>query len=183
MRLINGAQLPNQGLTVASQNPVYIRGDYNTKDTDGNTRTDTTPVAKQIPAGVLADAVTVLSNNWVTNNSDTKGDQITSKRVATDTTVNAAFATGPSKESVSGQGNGQLENLIRFLEDWSGGKYLHYKGSLVALWHSQQATGPWNGTYYSPPRRDWAYDTLFDTSPPPGTPSGVLTQRGPWSRQ
>ncbi len=184
VRLVNGAKLPNQGLTVVSQNPVYVQGDYNTKDTNGNTRTDNTPVANQIPASILADAITVLSNNWGPNSSDTKGaDTTTSHRPATDTTVNAAFATGPSVESTSGAGNGQLENLIRFLEDWSGGKYLHYKGSLVALWHSQQAIGAWSGGYYSPPRRDWAYDTLFNTTPPPGTPSGVLTQKGSWWRQ
>jgi Tfp pilus assembly protein PilX len=183
VRLVNGSKLPNQGLTVVSQNPVYVQGDYNTKDTNGNLRTDSTPVANQIPAAILADAITVLSNNWGPNNSDTKGANATSTRPASDTTVNAAFATGPSAESTSGTGNGQLENLIRFLEDWSGGKSLHYKGSLVALWHSQQVTGAWNGTYYSPPRRDWAYDTLFNTTPPPGTPSGVITQKGAWWRQ
>src|SRR6266700_727348 len=106
VRLVNGSQLPSQGLTVVSENPMYIQGDYNT-------------VAK-VPAAVLADAITVLSNNWAPNNSDAKGDLATITRQATATTVNAAFALGPSVESVMGQGNGQLENDIRFLEDWNG---------------------------------------------------------------
>jgi hypothetical protein len=174
IRLINGSQLPSQGLTVVSENPMYIRGDYNT-------------VAK-VPAAVLADAITVLSNNWAPNNSDTKGNLDTNMRQATATTVNAAFALGPSAESVMGTGNGQLENDIRFLEDWSGNAFT-YRGSIIDLWHSQQAVGQWQccgsgGTlYYTPPTRIWSYDTLFNTNPPPGTPQGTLILRGAWSQQ
>jgi hypothetical protein len=174
VRLVNGSQLPSQGLTVVSENPVYIRGDYNT-------------VAK-VPAAVLADAITVLSNNWAANGSDTKGALGTSTRPATATTVNAALALGPSVESSLNNGNGQLENDIRFLEDWNG-QNLTYRGSIVDLWHSQQATGLWRccgtgGTnYYTPPTRIWSYDTLFNTNPPPGTPQGVLILRGPWAQK
>ena len=174
VRLVNGSQLPAQGLTVVSENPVYVRGDYNT-------------VAK-VPAAVLADSITVLSNNWSPNNSDTKGALGTNTRPATATTVNAAFALGPSAESALNNGNGQLENDIRFLEDWNGQAFT-YRGSIVDLWHSQQAVGNWRccgtgGTnYYTPPTRIWSYDTLFNTSPPPGTPQGVLILRGPWAQK
>jgi hypothetical protein len=177
VRLTNGSQLPNTGLTVVSENPVYIQGDYNT-------------VNKQ-PAAVLADAITVLSNNWgpSNNNSDTKGDQVTSNRPATSTTVNAAFALGPSAESVAGLGNGQLESVIRFLEDWSGDTFT-YSGSLISLWHSQRVTGVWRccgdgGTpvnYYNAPNRVWGYDALFSATPPPGTPMGIIMRRGQWTQ-
>src|SRR5262249_60515768 len=128
VRLVNGSQLPSQGLTVVSEHPVHIQGDYNT-------------VAKA-PAAVLADAVTVLSNNWAPNGRDAQGDLATSTRPATPTTVNAALALGPSVESVMNQGNGQLENDIRFLEDWNGNTF-SYNGSIIDLWHSQQAVGTW----------------------------------------
>ncbi len=104
--------------------------------------------------------------------------------------MNAAFATGPSNESVPGKENGQLNNLIRFLEDWKkadGKKTLNDNGSLVALWHSQNATADFECCgddppyYYHPPVRNWAYDTLFDTNPPPGTPMGIVIIRGQWS--
>jgi hypothetical protein len=127
----------------------------------------------------------VLSNNWQPNNSDSKGDLGTNTRLATATTVNAALASGPSAESAINAGNGQLENDIRFLEDWNGQNFT-YSGSIVNLWHSQQATGAWRccgtgGTnYYTAPTLIWSYDTLFNASPPPGTPQGVLIQRGPW---
>ncbi|MEE9181887.1 MAG: hypothetical protein V3U33_04900 [candidate division NC10 bacterium] len=32
-----------------------------------------------------------------------------------------------------------------------------------------------------PPIRNWGYDTLFDTNPPPGTPMGIAITRGQWS--
>ncbi|HTY79366.1 MAG TPA: hypothetical protein VMI34_16185 [Candidatus Bathyarchaeia archaeon] len=174
VRLVNGSQLPSQGLTVVSQNPAYIQGDYNT--------------VNKVPAAVLADAVTVLSNRWGSNGSDAKGALTTDTRPASPTTVNAAFALGPSGESSMNQGNGQLENDIRFLEDWSAQTFT-YQGSIVDLWHSQQATGQWQccgttaGQYYTAPTRVWSYDTMFNTTPPPGTPQGVLLLRGPWTQQ
>ena len=179
VRLVNGSTLPTGGLSVVSENPIYIQGDYNTVD-------------KQ-PAAVLGDAVTVLSNNWGPNNSDTKGDLNFDERKATETTVNAAFMTGPSAESVpeggSGTANGQFENVIRFLEDWKEPPVnMNYNGSIVALWHSQQATGPWyydaDDGFYFPPLRNWAYDPIFDTQLPPGAPKGVLSvTKGGWSQQ
>jgi hypothetical protein len=169
VRLTNGIELPSGGLNVVSENPIYIHGDYNM-------------VAKK-PAAVMGDAVTILSSNW----DDAKGGLPTSDRTVNDTTVNAALALGPSAESTVGQGNGQLENAIRFLEDWSG-KTFTYRGSIIGLWHSQQATEPWRccgnggGNYYNAPNRDWGYDTLFDTVQPPGTPKGVLgLSRVAWS--
>jgi type IV pilus assembly protein PilX len=169
IRLVNGGELPKQGLTVVSDTPVYIRGDYNT--------------VNKVSAAVLADAVTVLSNAWDKGGYDkNKGDPTT--RPASTTTVNAAFATGPSHESEPGKENGQLNNLIRFLEDWKGVDF-NYKGSLVALWHSLVATEWFRikdpDPYFKPPNRIWSYETLFDTNPPPGTPMGTIVTRGQWS--
>ena len=171
VRLVNGSELPSQGLTVVSENPVYIQGDYNT--------------VNKVPAAVLGDAITVLSNNWEPKDYDSKGDIATSSRQAAETTVNAAFAMGPHAEAAPGAGNGEFNNLIRFLEDWKNVNF-NYKGSVVALWHSQQATAPWRccgddgDNYYRPPIRNWGYDTLFDTNPPPGTPMGIIQTRGQW---
>lgn len=174
VRLVNGSKLPSQGLTVVSEKPVYIQGDYNT--------------VNKVPAAVLGDAITVLSNNWGPNNSDSnaKAKGKISDRPAANTTVNAAFMLGPAVESVVGTGNGQLENVIRMLEDW-GGKTFNYSGSIVSLWHSQHAQGQWGccGSspwhFYKPPNRNWGFDTMFLTNPPPGTPMVVEIIRGRWS--
>jgi hypothetical protein len=177
VRLVNGAEVPNAGggFTVVSENPVYVQGNYNTTN--------------KVPAAVLGDAITVLSNNWTANGSDLLGDQVTSARPASPTTINAAFALGHNTESIMGQGNGQLENLIRFLENWTGQDFT-YSGSLVSLWHSQQATANWrccgdSGTYYyyNPPNRIWGYDTLFNTSQPPGAPAGVIMVKTSWAKR
>ncbi|HSC70550.1 MAG TPA: PilX N-terminal domain-containing pilus assembly protein, partial [Candidatus Methylomirabilis sp.] len=49
VRLVNGSEVTAGGLTVATDNPMYIQGDYNT-------------INKQ-PSAVLVDAITILSNN------------------------------------------------------------------------------------------------------------------------
>ena len=58
----------------------------------------------------------------------------------------------------------------------------------IALWHGQQAIGSWRccgnsgDNYYRPPNRNWAYDPLFNTTIPPGTPVGILVMRGRWAQ-
>ena len=175
VRLVNGSQLPSQGLTLVSQNPVYVQGNYNT--------------VNKVPASIMGDAITVQSQAWADSNLladpskhyDALGDAAKGARPAATTTVNAAFALGPAVESTMGEGNGQLENVIRFLEDWTSQTF-HYNGSIISLWHSTQATGQWNSTYYTPPSRDWNYDLMFNDTPPPGTPQGIIIIRGRWSQ-
>jgi len=175
VKLINGNMLPSGGLTIVSDNPVYIKGDYNTNS--------------KKPAAVMADAVTVLSNSWV----DSNGVNGLNSRNATETTVNAALAIGPNKESVvgseaGGASNGGAHNVIRFLENWSDINF-NFAGSLVALWHSQRSQGDYKAgsgcaadscAYYNPPNRNWSYDTSFNTSQPPGTPYAVIMIRRQW---
>jgi Tfp pilus assembly protein PilX len=167
VRLTDGGTL-GRDLTIVSENPVYVLGDYNKTD--------------KRAAAILADAVTILSNKWASDDYDGESDQNKNKRKAGDTEVNAAIAAGPAYESAPGMGNGEMNNLLRFLEDWDG-KTLKYRGSLVSLWHSTRATGLWNGNYYTPPNRDWAYDTLFDTTQPPGMLSGIQIAKGPWVKK
>ncbi|MCI0484770.1 MAG: PilX N-terminal domain-containing pilus assembly protein [candidate division NC10 bacterium] len=179
IRLKNGSELPKQGLTIASENPIYIMGDYNTKN--------------KVPAAIMGDAIYVLSNNWEKKNYDKKGNEDYTKRPAADTTVNAAVMLGPHAEAIlndDNSTNGYFENIFRLLEDWrQGAPYptsstnFTYSGSIVSLWHSMKAKAPFdNGTTYrTPPNRWWSYDTMFDTQLPPGTPMGIIYMRGQWS--
>jgi hypothetical protein len=165
LRLVNGATLSNGGLTVASENPVYVKGNYNT-------------VAKK-PSGVVSDAFNILSTAW----NDANSALGMGNRVAANTTVNTAIITG-NKETTSGNYNGGFENIHRFLEDWSGGKTLTYKGSVVALYNSQIATGNWNtANVYKPPTRVWSFDTDFDDPnySIPGFPSVYDIVKSDWS--
>ena len=164
VRLVNGAELPAP-ITLASPNPVYTLGDYNS--------------INKKPASILTDALSILSNSW----DDANSDRNLSSRIASNTTINVAFLTG---NTVTGEGgaayNGGLENLPRFLEKWSG-KTLTIRGSFVDLWQSRQATGAWGyGKYYKAPIRDWGFDPDFldPTKLPPGTPQVNVAQRTSW---
>ena len=179
IRLKNGSELPKTGLTVASENPIYVMGDLNTKN--------------KVPAAIMGYAVYILSNNWEKNGYDGKGKDDYKERPAADTTVNAAVMLGPHAEAGLNDDkstNGYFENIFRLLEDWRQGApfptsstNFTYKGSIVSLWHSMKATAPFdNGTTYrTPPNRWWSYDTTFDTQLPPGTPMGIIYMRGQWS--
>jgi hypothetical protein len=124
----------------------------------------------------MADAITYLSGSW----NDAKSTASKSDRIANATTVNASYLTG-NTESTSSNYNGGFENLPRFLEVWTGTKFT-WSGSAVNLWNSVQANGNWSGTYYSPPIRDWRYDTDLDSpaNHPPETPTVRVFQRIGW---
>lgn len=153
VRLTNGSSIPSTGLTVASNNPVYVMGDYNTA---GHA------------AAILGDAITVLSNSWNDANSGTSN---LNDRTASSTTIRAGFMAGNVEQAAgSSYYSGGAENYMRMLENWSG-KTLTYSGSLVCLWQSNQATGRWTygSPYYTAPTRNWSYG-MDPTNLPPGTP-------------
>ena len=168
VRLINGQTLLPNGFTVASPNPVYIKGHYNAPP--GTLGTANTSQTK--PAAVIADAITILSSAFTDGNSMVK---------AVNTTVNAAFLAG-IVETVPGVYSGGVENFPRFLEDWSGITFT-YNGSMVVMYDSRQAIGQW-GTGYVPPTRKWAFDQNFRevTKLPPGTPMMRVLVRGAWAK-
>ncbi|MCP4582784.1 MAG: hypothetical protein GY839_14335 [candidate division Zixibacteria bacterium] len=166
VRLKNGQKLAD-GLTVATDNPLYTLGDYNT--------------VNKKPAALIADAVTILSNNW----DDANSGLGLGSRTASPTQMNASYMTGNTLTIPDGHGyNGGLENLPRFLENWSG-KDFTWRGSAVDLWYSRQANSDWGGGYYNAPNRDWAFDPdLLDIDKlPPGTPLVNIVQRMNWSQK
>ncbi len=180
VRVSNGQTLPNDGLTVATQLPIYVKGPFNAPDpTVGSTNTANTK-----PASLVGDAITVLSSTWSdSNNSSTS----LGSRNAASTTVNAAFLAG-IVESTSSSGtkyySGGVENFPRFLEDWSGDS-LTYNGSMVVMFDSKYAKKFWiaPGTYYNPPTRRWAFDVNFlnQAKLPPGTPQVRKLIRSQWN--
>jgi hypothetical protein len=186
------------GFTVASENPVYVLGNYNSNCTaaggpgctPGNPNYDVTwnPPPQVEPvhaaAGVLADAVTMLSNNW-SDLASLGSPSNDAGRVAATTYYRAAVSGGKNISflvnvccagwAVGDWGtDGGLHNFLRQLEAW-GGQTLNYKGSMASLYYSTYSTGTdknGGGTVYDPPARNYIFDPLF-TQPqnlPPGTP-------------
>jgi hypothetical protein len=174
VRLINGDTLPSRGLTIATPNPAYVKGDFNAPLVDRGT-TNTT---RTKPASIIADAVTVLSSSWTDANSALS----ISSRNAINTTVNAAFLAGITQSNGLFYSGG-VENLPRFLENWSAAT-MTYNGSMVVMFPSVYAKGAWGSSdVYSPPNRQWAFDRNFldATKLPPGTPMVLTTIRSKWA--
>jgi len=154
---LNDAEDLGFPMTIASENPVYTVGDINTID-------------KQ-PMAIMADALTVLSDNW-SDDPALAANLDKTVRAANSVEANLCYITGNRETGAGGSAyNGGLENLPRFLEDW-GGVDFKFRGSIVNLWYSQMATGDWSGSYYTPPNRDWAFDPDLNdpANMPPGTP-------------
>ncbi len=149
VELHNASQLAGP-LTVVTDGPAYLNGDYNT--------------ISPVPAAVICDAINLLSNSWVNDH--------TIYTIATDTTYNVAIATGDTPLTSSTY-NGGLENLPRFHEDWlTGSAVCRVFGSICVLWYSRYADAPFTYTRRAPPVRDYRYNPDFDdpTNLPPFTP-------------
>jgi hypothetical protein len=156
-----------KGLTVVSDQPAYLMGNYNS--------------IGKIPAAVMADAINELSSSW----NDANSAAGIGSRIAGDTTYNAAFLSGTDTtgnvEGTGGQGgayNGGLENYPRFHENWTGRNNI-YRGSLVSLNNSLKTNGRWGSQSYNPPNRDWNFDSSFNNpvNLPPLTPRFVYLRQ------
>lgn len=168
-----------RGLTIVAENPVYVQGNYNT----GTAGTFGTAQTDHRPSAIIADAVTLLSNNWndlrsftYTNAGTQNGSQNITKRKASETWYRMAVVSGkgrpfphPSWETAdeSFGSDGGVHNFLRFLEDWlSPSVTVHYRGSIVSFYTHRQAVGTFkydgaNGNTYGAPVRDFAFDTEF----------------------
>lgn len=192
VRMIDGLQLPSSaGFTVASQFPMYVKGNYNVQTPAGscaNQNGTTNALAYTYPAALMADSITVLSGSW---NDGTTSIQTGGGPSAATTTVNAAMLEGivqtdPTKTGnlgMNGDYSGGVENFLRLLENWSGSS-LYYNGSIVVLFYSQYATNAWRqtGHYYTAATRHWAFDLNYQQAAklPPLTPQIKAMIRGNW---
>jgi hypothetical protein len=203
VRVYNGATLgssnagdpPIKGLTVASDQAMYIRGDYNSNN--------------KKPAAILADSINVLSNSSPLNDSytcnstgydanynasdctstaTTTNTTTLANRPASSTTINAAFLAGVDI-TVGTQDSGGLNNYPRLHENWSNGSTLTYRGSMVSLGQARRVNGKfgavgdtWN--IYFAPNRNWDFDTDFKNAAnlPPLSPRFVYLRQERFSR-
>lgn len=215
------------GVTIASDQAVYIQGNYNFMGTGAT--------AQKYPAAIMGDTINVLSQSWevpsgpqtnmgTTFQNDRKtmgnlntGGQGNRDILTTDnflvitpniaglaytipltlacpiggcgafntTTalgINAAFLARVDNTAV-GNYNGGLENYPRFHEDW-GGFTLNYRGSYVSLGTPRYSSGTWSTQSYSPPDRQWDYDSQFNDPRwlPPLTPMVNMVQQRVYTR-
>ena len=177
LKIVNGGlgNLPN-GLTIASENPVYVQGNY-------NAQADNTLADPHVPAAIIADAVTLLSNGWNDIRSFVNPAN-PGNRPATTTGYRVAIVAGNSLPFPRPTGwasaedfgtDGGAHNFLRLLEGWNNGSTLNYRGSIVSLFTSRQAVGSYKccNNVFSAPTRGFNFDTDFLTPTllPPGTPA------------
>src|SRR5213080_106147 len=186
VRLFNGENLQisgaagklssTMGITVSSENMVYIWGSYNTTGINAAPPSGTAAlnvpsatyryVGNQVPAAIVADAFSPMSKTWLDSLRAMFPDTITSRladfnlpNVGAETSVRTAIIAGNNLSALAGtpdQGNGfesrlngGMINFPRFVEDWySVQRRWNYVGSFIPLYHSTQAVGPWS--YVSP---------------------------------
>ncbi len=166
------------GLTIATENPAYLQGDFNANSA-GNGFND-----PSVAAAVVADAFTLLSDQWNDVNTFNSPFNIGGRR-ATTAWYRLGVVAGkqvsfpiPGWDSTAIDGSqdfgtdGGVHNFMRYLEQWGG--TLNYTGSLVSLFYNRQAVGLFNsgGNNYSPPNRGYSFDANFlnPSLLPPRTP-------------
>jgi hypothetical protein len=196
VKLVNGANLGgvgtcpggnNCGLSFASENPVYIQGDFNANY--GGSQFNTT--AGTIAASVAGDAVTLLSDNWNDTNSFSS-PWSTNGRTAGTAWYRVAVIGGAEPYFSNPSGvverdygtDGGVHNFLRYLEAWGG--TLNYEGSIIDLFYSRQANGNFKccNTVYGAPTRGYKFDTNFLTPSllPPRTPLFRDVNTTGWTR-
>jgi Tfp pilus assembly protein PilX len=196
----SGKLSPTKGITISSENMVYLWGNFNTTginlappDGTSSLNDSTTTyyyLGNQVPTSIVCDAIFPLSKTFYDSETSLYPDDLSKRQadgspsVAQETSVRAAILAGNNLSALSGSpdaGNsasgesrlcGGMHNFPRFLEDWSA--RWNFVGSMIPLYHSVQAVGQYNAnsTIYGPPTRNWAFDITF-TNPnklPPGTP-------------
>jgi len=166
------------GLSIVSENPVYVQGDYNANSAGGGF------ADPHVASAVLADAFTFLSNSWNDVNSFSSPYDPGSRSANFNGGTNGWYRVavlagkGPGFPWITGTNNdfgsdGGLHNFLRYIENW-GGETLNYRGSIVSMFYNRQAVGVYKccTTVYSPPTLGYNFDTEFlDPSKlPPRTP-------------
>jgi len=198
----NGTLATNgNGFTVASEEPVYIWGNYNTGSSDPFWPSENTLTTPHSAAAIIADAVTLLSNPPANNTTPTTNigwtdlesfaypgcavvtGNCTKSRSGNTSYYRMAIIAGKSipfpQPSWGGQDfgtDGGMHNFLRYLEDrGANSAQVNYAGSMISMYYSQYATGNFKccTSVYGAPQRNYFFDTLFTnpTNLPPGTPS------------
>jgi hypothetical protein len=166
------------GLSIATENPAYIQGDFNANSANNGFNDP------DVATSITADALTLLSVSWNDVNSFAfpyntgKRSGATSwYRIGVNAGKGLSFPI-PAWDTAALDGSrdmgtdGGVHNFMRFLEGWNG--TLNYQGSLVSMFYNRQATGIYKccNTVYSPPTRGYSFDVNFLNPAllPPRTP-------------
>jgi hypothetical protein len=164
LKLINGGlgNIIMPGLTVASEGALYIHGSWNQAASD--------PSAESNAAtSIVADSVTLLSDNWNDNNSIRSPYGLGNRNRSANSYYRTAIIAGKNQAfpwpsagapPTDFGTDGGVHNFLRMLEQ---GGTVWYKGSIATFFYSRQAIGVYKccNTVYGAPTRQFSFDTDF----------------------
>jgi type IV pilus assembly PilX-like protein len=181
------------GFTVASEEPVYVWGDYNTGSTDPFWPSENTTTTPHSAAAIIADSVTLLSNPPAGNTLPTAKvgwtdlesfafPAVAASRPGNTSYYRMAIAAGksipfprPAWGGADMGTDGGMHNFLRYLENrGANNATVNYTGSMISMYYSQYDTGIFKccNAVYGAPTRNYFFDTQFlnPANLPPGTP-------------
>ncbi len=178
------------GFTVASEEPVYVLGNYNTGSADPFWPSENTTTTPHSAAAIIADTVTLLSNPPIQTVTSGWTDQesflypaTAGSRPGNTSYYRMAIASGksipwpsPSWAASDDVGtDGGMHNFLRYLENrGASGATVNYAGSMISMYYAQYDTGMFKccNSVYGAPTRNYFFDTQFlnPNNLPPGTP-------------
>lgn len=197
----NGTLATNgNGFTVASEEPVYVWGNYNTGSSDPFWPSENTTTTPHSAASIIADAVTLLSNPPAGNTTPTTNTgwtdlesfnypacavvtgNCTQSRPGNTSYYRMAIIAGKSipfpdpswSAEVDFGTDGGMHNFLRYLENrGANGATVNYAGSMISMYYSQYATGNFKccTSVYGAPTRNYFFDTQFEN--PTNLPPGT----------
>lgn len=170
VRIVRGQRLRDGvGLTLATMNPLYVKGDFNTQSPQR--------------AALVCDAITVLSANW----NDFNSTNATTLRLASilGARINAGVITGIAPTGATTYSGG-IQNVFSLLENWTFSSGFDFNGSLAVLYRSEMAGRSYDVSlnFALPPLlRAINYDNNFTVASklPHGTPQLRTLIRSRWS--
>jgi hypothetical protein len=184
------------GFTVASEEPVYVYGDYNSGSADPFFPSSGAQAATpHSAAAIIADSVTLLSNppagsnlpvantGW-TDLLSLQQPSVAANRPGNTSYYRMAIAAGksipfpqPGWAGVPADfgTDGGMHNFLRYLEArGANNATVNYAGSMISMYYSQYNTGNFKccNAVYGAPKRNYFFDTQFlnPANLPPGTP-------------
>ena len=163
LKVSNGraGNVPMPGLTLVSENPVYINGTWNADPSVGF-------VEPNSATAFIADAVTLLSDVFsdrmsflYAHNLNPRNGNLTYYRFAAMAGKGLSFPR-PAGTNADFGTDGGTHNFLRYIEDWNGNT-LRYRGSLASMFYSRQAVGTYKccADVYGPPTRGYEFDLDF----------------------
>ena len=174
LKLVNGGlgNIVAPGFTVVTENPVYVQGDWNASQAGFS------PTDGHVATSVIADAVTLLSNEWTDRNSYVNPycpvantglcGAANQRNRGTPAFYRLAIIGGkgiafpqPAATATDFGTDGGAHNFLRYLEN--GNQAVNYRGSIATFFYNRQAVGTFKccTTVYSAPARNYAFDTDF----------------------